>query len=97
MPATANTWRLISSRVGEKGSMFGDDVTTVQQLLVAAGNNDPSILGGGWGGHSKDALLAFQKAHRLPVLISIPLVVCMPAAGAARDVGGQYAPSMVLR
>ena len=66
MPATANTWRLISSRVGEKGSMFGDDVTTVQQLLVAAGNNDPSILGGGWGGHSKDALLAFQKAHRLP-------------------------------
>ena len=53
MPATANTWRLISSRVGEKGSMFGDDVTTVQQLLVAAGNNDPSILGGGWGGRRR--------------------------------------------
>jgi hypothetical protein len=65
MPSTASTWRLISSRVGEKGITAGPDVTTVQQLLVAAGNPDPNILGGGWGGHSKTALLAFQNAHRL--------------------------------
>jgi hypothetical protein len=66
MPHTVSTWRLISSRVGEKGSTIGEDVATVQQLLVAAGNDDPNILGGGWGGHSKDALIAFQKAHGLP-------------------------------
>ena len=66
MPSTSNTWRLISGRVGEKGLTLGPDVITVQQLLVAAGNNDQSIIGGGWGNHSRDALIAFQRAHRLP-------------------------------
>ncbi len=46
--------------------MAGSDVTTVQQLLIAAGNNDPSIIGGGWGNHSRDALIAFRHAHHLP-------------------------------
>jgi hypothetical protein len=66
MPYTASTWRLIGGRVGEKGQTLGSDVTTVQQLLVAAGNQDPDILGGGWGGHSRDALLSFQQDHHLP-------------------------------
>jgi hypothetical protein len=66
MPSTANTWRLIAGRVGEKGQTAGEDVRTVQQLLVAAGDPDPHIIGGGWGDHSKKALLAFQQAHHLP-------------------------------
>jgi hypothetical protein len=66
MPSTSRTWKLIGGRVGEKGSTAGQDVLTVQQLLVAAGTTEPNVVGGGWGGHSKNALLAFQKAQRLP-------------------------------
>lgn len=66
MHVTANTWRVISSRVGEKGASTGTDVLAVQQLLEAAGSTEPNLVGGAWGNHSKNALLAFQKAHGLP-------------------------------
>lgn len=64
---TAATWKLISTRVGEGGVMTGGpDVRAVQELLVAAGTTEPNVVGGSWGIHTKNALLAFQKQHQLP-------------------------------
>lgn len=63
----AATWKLIKQKVGEGGvTAAGPDVRTVQELLVAAGTTEPNVLGGSWGGHSKNALLAFQKENTLP-------------------------------
>lgn len=66
MPSTSNTWKLLGGRVGEQGATAGADVHAGQELLVAAGTNEPNVLGGAWGKHRKNALRAFQRAHHLP-------------------------------
>jgi hypothetical protein len=59
--------KLIHHSVGTGARNLHGDVANVQQLLIAAGSTEPSILGGGWGKHSAKALAAFLEQQKLPV------------------------------
>ena len=56
---------LIDSRVGDAGLKNGSEARAVQELLVAAGANDPNISGT-WGNACNKALNAAQERHHRP-------------------------------
>jgi hypothetical protein len=63
----AGTRKLLSQSVGVGGKNRGDDVRTLQQLLIAAGGTVNGGADGRWGGGTMTALQGYFKAQRPPV------------------------------
>jgi hypothetical protein len=57
----AVTRKFTLAKVGDKCPNYAVDVRTVQELLIAAGETVVGGADGGWGKHTADALLSFQR------------------------------------